>query len=90
MTNFQSDIVLGETYVDTQTEFEGIATAIYFYQYGCERVQIEAFDKKTKDIRSLSFDAPRLKNKKTGKVAAVTRTGGPGTGLETRGNEGQR
>jgi hypothetical protein len=90
MSNFNSDIVLGDEYEDTQTEFRGIATAIYFYQYGCERVNLEAFDKKTKDIRSLTFDAPRLRHVKTGRVATVTRTGGPGNGREARRDEGAR
>lgn len=90
MTNFQSDIVLGERYADTQTEFAGVATAIYFYQYGCERVQVEAYDKKTQEIRSLVFDAPRLRSVKTGKVATVKRTGGPGNGFEARVNDGAR
>jgi hypothetical protein len=83
-----SDIVLGDEYEDTQTAFRGIATAIYFYQYGCERVQIEAFDKKASDIRSLAFDAPRLRHVESGKVAKVTRTGGPGNGAERRSDAG--
>lgn len=78
--SYASDVVLGDQYRDSQTGFEGVATAIYFYQYGCERVQVEAFDKKTQDIRSLAFDAPRLIHVKTGKAPKVTRTGGPGNG----------
>lgn len=88
MTNYTSDIIVGDEYEDTQTAFKGIATAIYFYQYGCERVNLEAFDKKNQDIRSLTFDAPRLRHVKSGKVATVTRTGGPGNGNEARRDAG--
>ena len=82
--SYASDIILGEDYADTQTEFTGKATAIYFYQYGCERVNLESYDKKTKNLVSLAFDAPRLKSIRTGLVATVTRTGGPGNGHEAR------
>lgn len=88
MSTYTSDIILGDKYQDTQTDFEGVATAIYFYQYGCERVNLEAYDKKTKEIRSLAFDAPRLRHVNTGKVATVTRTGGPGNGREARDDRG--
>jgi hypothetical protein len=77
-TSYKSDIVLGEKYIDNQTGFEGIATATYFFQYGCERVQIEAFDANTKEIRANTFDAPRLTNVRTQVTATTTRTGGPG------------
>ena len=88
MTTYQSDIILGEEYEDTQTAFRGIATATYFYQFGCERVNLEAYDKKTQDIRSLTFDAPRLRSVKSGKVAKTVRTGGPGLGNEARRDAG--
>lgn len=81
---YASDVVLGDKYRDSQTGFEGIATAIYFFQYGCERVQLEQFDKKASDIRAITFDAPRLVNVKTGKTPVVTKTGGPGNPDEGR------
>ena len=81
---FNSDVVLGEKYRDSQTGFEGIATAIYFFQYGCERVQLEQLDKKTLDIRSITFDAPRLINQRTGIAPVVKKTGGPGNPDEGR------
>jgi hypothetical protein len=84
MTTYTSDVILGDQYRDSQSGFEGIATAIYFYQYGCERVQVEAFDKKAQDIRAIAFDAPRLIHVKSGKAPAVKRTGGPGNGSEAR------
>ena len=74
---YRSDIVLGEKYRDEQTGYEGIANAIYFFQYGCERVTIESYDATTKNIRTETFDAPRLVHVATGKRAQVTRTGGP-------------
>ena len=82
--SFPSDVILGDKYRDSQTGFEGIATAIYFFQYGCERVQLEQFDKKTSDIRAITFDAPRLISAKTGKAPVVTKTGGPGNAGEGR------
>lgn len=83
-TAFKSDIILGDRYLDKQTGFEGVATAIYFFQFGCERVNVEAFDATTKEIRTNTFDAPRLTNLRTRKTATVTRTGGPGDPDEGR------
>lgn len=72
---YESDIVLGDRYVDKQTGIEGTATAIHFYQYGCERVNLEVViaDK----IEEYAFDAPRLTHKVTNRQATTTRTGGP-------------
>lgn len=84
MSGYSSDINLGEEYLDKQSGFKGIATAIYFYQFGCERVNLEVFDKKSSEVKSIAFDAPRLTSTKTGITAKVTRTGGPGNGHETR------
>lgn len=81
---YETDIVMGETYRDVQTGLEGVATAIYFYQYGCERVTIETYDDRRKTIAGTTFDSPRLVHVKTGKQATTTRTGGPGNGFETR------
>jgi hypothetical protein len=83
-TTYKSDIVLGDTYRDDQTGFVGVATAAYFFQYGCERIQVEAFDKTTQNIRTNTFDAPRLTNMVTGKKATVDRNGGPGDPNEGR------
>lgn len=84
MTDFKSDIVMGQRYRDSQTEYEGIATAVYFYQYGCERVNLEAYDTKTKMVHSTTFDAPRLIHVDSGKKIKVKKTGGPGNGAEAR------
>ena len=73
---FESDIILGERYRDTQTGIEGVATVISFYQFACERVNIEAvIDGKIEDY---GFDAPRLVHIASGEQATVKRTGGPG------------
>lgn len=74
---FQSDIVLGEKYVDTQTGYEGTAIAVYFFQYGCERVTVESFDPQRKEIKEMTFDAPRLTRVKTGERVKTEKTGGP-------------
>ena len=75
---YKSDIRLGERYRDEQTGIEGTATAVYFYQFGCERVGLEfVVDGKIEDK---SFDAPRLTRVKTGVRATVFRTGGPERG----------
>lgn len=80
MSDFSSDIVLGEKYRDPQTGVEGVATSLHFYQFACERVTIEVL---TKDGQILehSFDAPRLEHALTAAVARVTNAGGPGDGV---------
>jgi hypothetical protein len=77
-TNYESDIVLGERYQDVQTGFEGVATAAYFYQHGCERVSIETYDPERKEVKSETFDSPRLVHVESGQVSTTERTGGPG------------
>lgn len=84
MRNYDSDIILGEEYEDTQTGYKGIATSIHFYQYACERISLEAYEKKSKEIRELTFDAERLVSTKTGIRAKATKTGGPARAGETR------
>lgn len=72
---YETDIVLGRRYRDTQTGIEGTAIAIGFFQYGCERVTLEAVVQGK--IEEYSFDAPRVEDIET-KVRAVSeRTGGP-------------
>lgn len=79
---YTSDIVLGEKYRDEQSGYEGTATAIYFFQYGCERVQIETYDGVQRQIRTETFDAPRLTHIESGKRAKTDKTGGPGDPTE--------
>lgn len=84
MTDYQSDIVLGERYIDQQTGMEGVATAIYFFQYACERVTLETYDAERKEVKEATFDAPRLINMETGKKATTERSGGPSRGEGAR------
>lgn len=90
MTNYKSDIKLGEKYRDEQTGVEGVATAIYFFQHACERVQLERFNETKGSIEESVFDAPRLKNVKTEKVARATRPGGPARESQVRPSGGGR
>jgi len=80
---YETDIKLGEQYRETQTGVEGVATAIYFYQYGCERVQIEMLNKDG-ELKEYVFDAPRLQHVASGRIAEVTRVGGPKDHASTR------
>ena len=81
---YQSDIKLGERYKDEQTGYEGTATAIYFFQHACERVCIETFDAQRREVKTETFDAPRLTNVKTQKPARSPRPGGPERTTDTR------
>lgn len=71
---YQSDIELGKRYLDKQTGIEGVATAVAFYQFACERVTIETVV--AGKIEEYTFDAPRLTNMETSETARATRTGG--------------
>lgn len=75
---YETDIRLGDRYVDKQTGIEGTATAVSFFQYGCERVSIETVVEG--QIKEYGFDAPRLTHVETGQTATSTRTGGPEKG----------
>lgn len=81
---YKSDIILGEKYRDEQTGYEGVATAIFFFQHACERVCIETYDKKTKKVISETFDSPRLTHIATNKTATSDRPGGPSRGEGAR------
>jgi hypothetical protein len=83
--NYTSDIELGRKYRDEQTGIEGIATAIYFFQHACERVQIEYVNEKDGELKELVFDSPRLTDVETYVTAQSARPGGP-----ARTNEGKR
>lgn len=83
MTSYDTDIVLGEKYRDEQTGIEGVATAITFHQYACERVVIE-FVHPQKGLEELAFDAPRLTHLESGRRATTEKTGGPDHSLRSR------
>lgn len=75
---YETDIVLGERYKDSQTGIEGVATAVTFHQFGCERVMIEAVV--GGKIEEYGFDAPRLTRLGAEKPARLRGTGGPERG----------
>jgi hypothetical protein len=75
-TEYGSDIELGKRYRDPQTGIEGVATAISFYQYACQRVSLELVV--AGKIEEYGFDAPRLVSVETNERAQTARTGGPG------------
>jgi hypothetical protein len=74
---YKTDIKLGEKYRDEQTGIEGTATAIYFFQHACERVQLERINSMDAKLEEMVFDAPRLTHVASGLKAMTTRTGGP-------------
>lgn len=86
--NYESDVILGDEYVDKQTGIKGIATAIHFYQYGCERVGIEVMI--AGKIEEYTFDSPRLTHVKTQKTATTNRTGGPDKYVDAGRSTGHR
>lgn len=81
-TTIETDVVLGEQYRDTATGITGRVISQHFYEYGCERVVLEW----TKDgeIKTESFDAPRLVRESTNQPVTTDRTGGPDRGGERR------
>jgi hypothetical protein len=83
-TTFHTDIVFGDRYRDEHTGMEGIATGVFFYEHGCERVNLEVLHKDGK-LESYGFDAPRLIHVESGRRPEVAKTGGPGLSTEQRG-----
>jgi len=76
-TEYKSDIILGDRYIDKQTGYEGVATSVSFFQHACERVCVETFDRERQSVIECVFDAPRLTHVETQAVATTTKTGGP-------------
>lgn len=73
-------VVLGKTYRDKVTGFEGIATHKTQFLYACERVCLQA-QAKEGEIKEGVFDEPQLELVAKGKVVKVepeklARTGG--------------
>ena len=76
MSPYRADITLGRRYRDRQTGIEGTATAVTFYQHGCERVTIETVV--AGKIEEYGFDAPRLTDIEAERpVVPSGRPGGP-------------
>lgn len=67
------DIVLGQKYRDRHTGYEGIATAVTIYLYGCRHVLIESggFDKEGK-IDTKWFEEERIEG-----ITPRSKHGGP-------------
>jgi hypothetical protein len=86
---YESDIVLGDRYRDTQTGLEGVATSLYFFQYGCERVNLEIVTPGG-EIKDYGFDAPRLEHALSGDRATARRSGGPGLTVSGSDTSGRR
>lgn len=74
---YKTDIKMGETYEDKQTGFKGTVTAIYFFQFACERALLERVNPIDNKIEETSFDSPRLTHVESGEKATSRRTGGP-------------
>lgn len=79
---YRSDIHLGEEYEDTKTGLVGRATAIYFFEYACERVCIEYLHEGA--IKTETFDAPRLVHRETRRKTKSKRPGGPARERDVR------
>jgi hypothetical protein len=54
-----TSIILGETYTDRITGFEGVAICVTFWENGCVRAQLERGDKHHKAETEV-FDEQRL------------------------------
>ena len=88
MTNYKSDVKLGELYREKHTGLEGKAVAIYFFENACERVSLRYLH--DGDIKDATFDAVELESVKTRKTPAVTRPGGPARESGVRPSSGGR
>jgi hypothetical protein len=76
--SYQSEIVMGERYRDSQSKFEGHAVCVAFYQHGCERVTLKGMNKNG-EIVEYGFDSPEVELVSTGeKIKAPSKKpGGP-------------
>lgn len=72
-------VELGKRYKDKASGFEGTATALYFFEHGCLRINLRGSSKTTGEPVDASFDAPDLIDGESEKAvpASPTRTGGP-------------
>jgi hypothetical protein len=77
--NYQTGVVLGDKYIDKQTGMTGTATAVVFFQFGCERVTLETVHEGA--IKEYTFDSPRLTHVETDTQITTERTGGPDRGV---------
>jgi hypothetical protein len=82
MTNFKSDIKLGERYRDRITGLEGTADSVHFYRNACERARLVHLH--DGEIKEAYFDAPDLIHVDSGAQASSPRTGGPARSMPPR------
>ena len=87
---YESEAKFGETYRDIATGFEGVCTAVYFYQHGCERALLVSLDHDRKDVKENSFDVPGLVHVETDEQLKSNKTGGPGDIGGTRSTPARR
>jgi hypothetical protein len=78
VSTFRTEIKLGERYRDKATGFEGTCVALFFYEHGCERVQLKGMNN-TGEVIEYVFDGPELESVKTGRQVQPleAKTGGP-------------
>ncbi len=82
----ETDIILGEEYVDKITGFRGVAVGITFWLHACERVGLQSQElKEDGTVRKIEwFDVPGVEHVKTKATPKATKTGGPpARGMET-------
>jgi hypothetical protein len=72
--NYESPIETGHRYRDQHTGFEGVAVAIYFYEFSCPRVCLKKMGKEGTIIEAI-FDAPGLTPTDSGNQNSVGFTG---------------
>lgn len=78
MPTFKTNIRMGARYRDSATGFEGTATAVYFFQHGCERTLVKGINGQGEVVEYV-FDAPELEEVSTNKRVELVecKTGGP-------------
>lgn len=76
MSQYDSDLVMGERYKDNTTGIEGTLVSLHFYEHACERGTLRYVDNDM-NVQEVSFDAPELVHIETNVAATATRPGGP-------------
>lgn len=75
---YKTTIVLGNTYRDRVSGWEGIATAAHFYMNNCVRVSLDGHDENGQP-KGFVFDEEQLEHqpKPSTRPAKAERSGGP-------------
>ena len=73
-----NDVILGHRYMDPVSGWEGIATSLHSYMYGCTRVTLSGVDSDGKPDE-FTFDEPQLTLMGPGllEIPQLAETGGP-------------